>query len=213
MAPHGRTGRERSVFDLAQIDVRNEGLVRINPDRTLDAISVEDVQADFLRAESILGPNVPDKIRQRIAVARNLAAYGWFSYEFYAVAVFWSLSCLEMALRMGFAEKHSGTITLTNSKLRASEVVPSWKAEERLRTGWREGWRMEGLPTFNFSFRSLLGWVREAGYWVPEANPKWILKLRNSMAHPSDFNWVLPPGDALSVFGLVVEVVGKLWPE
>jgi len=95
-APHARTGKERSILDLAQPDERNVGMYRVDEEHwTAQPIEVEDVQADFIRLEESLGPKVPTEIRERIAVARNLATYGWFSYEFYTVAVFWSVSCLE----------------------------------------------------------------------------------------------------------------------
>jgi len=69
------------------------------------------------------------------------------------------------------------------------------------------------MPTFNFSLRSLLDWAREADFLPPETNINWILALRNSMAHPTHFNWVLPPGDSLEVFRLLIGIVVKLWPE
>lgn len=203
-----RTGRERSVSDLAQVDERNVGLYRVDEEHgTAQPIEGEDVQADFLWAESSLGPNVPTRIRERIAVVRNLAAYGWFSYEFYTVAVFWSLSCLEMALRAKFAETHSGPLKI--EKRGMSESIPFHELEDRL----RHGWRIAGLPKFNFSFRSLLDWAKEAGFLPSEADPKWLLALRNSMAHPDNFNWVLPPGDALEVFRVLTRVLMKLWGE
>jgi hypothetical protein len=209
-----RTGKERSVSDLAQIDERNVGLYRVDEEHfTAQPIEAEDVQADFLRAESNLGPKVPIKIRERIAVALNLAAYGWFSYEFYTVAVFWSLSCVEMALRAKFGETHPGPLKLINRKSGISEAVAFFEVEERLKHGWRNGWRIEGLPTFNFSFRSLLEWAQEMDLLPAEATPKAIVALRNSMAHPSQFNWVLPPGNALDVFRLLIQILVKLWPK
>jgi hypothetical protein len=47
------------MSDLAQIDERNVGLYQVDPEEDIaHAIEVEDVQADFLRAESTIGANV-----------------------------------------------------------------------------------------------------------------------------------------------------------
>jgi len=58
-----RTGKERSPSDLAQINERNVGLCRVKPDGTVEGLEAEDILADFIRAESRLGPNIPAKIR------------------------------------------------------------------------------------------------------------------------------------------------------
>lgn len=201
-----RTGKERSPSDLAQIDERNVGLCRVKPDGTVEGLVAEDVQADFIRSESTLGPNIPAKIRERFVAARDFVAYGWFKYEFYTVAVFWSLSCLEMALRLKFSETHPGPLTLIRKK--ASEVVAFHEVEERV----KHGWHIEGMPAFNFSLHSLLIWAQEADFLLPGTNIKAVLTLRNSMAHPSHFNWVVPAGNSLEVFRLVIGTILRLWP-
>jgi len=114
-----------------------------------------------------------------------------------------------MALRAKFAETHSGLVKLVSKKLVKTEEVPGPQLEERLKAGWR----IENLPKFNFSFRSLLDWAHGANLLPPEANTQWILLLRNSMAHPNRFNWVLPPGDALEVFRVLIRSLMTLWPE
>ncbi|MGA2155434.1 MAG: hypothetical protein ABSH37_13540 [Bryobacteraceae bacterium] len=199
-----RTGKERSVADLCRIDERNVGLVRLDGRRN----ESEDVQADFLRAESTLGPNVPVKIRQRIAVALNLATYAWFSYEFYTVAALWSLSCLEMALSTKFAEEHPLPLKLTR-KQKVLECVPIREVKVRL----RHHWRIEGLPNFDFTLRALLVWAQDAGFLPSETDAKAIADFRNDMVHRSEFNWTLMPDQTLHMFDLLIRVVVKLWPE
>ena len=197
------------MADLCHIDERIV-FVQVDDQDRIWKIGSEDIQADFLRAESALGPNVPVKLRERIAVARNLATYGWFSYEFYAVSILWSVSCIEMALHIKFAEAHPGALKLTNRKLKTSEVSPlSYEVEEKL----RRGWRIDGLPTSNFSFKALLDWAQEERFLPPERNFKSILRVRNQMAHPSYWNDVQTPGAAIDVFELLIWAVVKLWPE
>lgn len=145
MEPH--TGKERSRRKLSQPD-----------ERTLRyGLDAEDVQAPFLKLEARLTETVPEIIRQRLEVARNLAAYGYFCYEFYAVSLFWSVSCIEMALRCKFVECHGDHISLRkgrNGREEACEVPLS-----ELRSRRRQGWRVAGMKWFDDSFRALLVWA------------------------------------------------------
>ena len=80
-----RTGGERSFSDLIKTDERN-GMILVPDDGSpFREIETEDVQAKFLKAEARLRPGVPVKLRERIVTARNIAVYGWFCYELYAV--------------------------------------------------------------------------------------------------------------------------------
>jgi hypothetical protein len=64
--------------------------------------------AHLLEIENEIRPSVPHEIRRRIGVSRNLAVYGGFCYDFISVSAFWSLTCVEMALWLKFAELHPG---------------------------------------------------------------------------------------------------------
>src|SRR6266487_3202600 len=86
-APH--TGKERSVSDLSQPDERSIGY----------GFDVADLQAPYLELEKRLPNAMPLKLRERIVVSRELAVYGFFCYEFHAVSLFWSISCIEMAFK------------------------------------------------------------------------------------------------------------------
>jgi len=204
---NGRTGRERSISDLCQTDDRNVGWVAVDDSTgTIFSVDVEDLQSEFHRAESSLAVKVPTRIRERIAVAQSLATYGWFCYEFFTVSAFWSLSCLEMALRARFGETHPGPLQLRRK--RKTETVPNFRVDEML----RQHWRIVGLEDFDFSFRSLLKWAEDSSFLPVGVTPQYFVELRNSMAHPDSFNWVLLPGDALTVFRLLIQIVVALWP-
>jgi hypothetical protein len=49
--------------------------------------------------QSVLHPNVPEKVAIQFETARNLYLHAWFVYRFYPVAQQHSIACLEMALR------------------------------------------------------------------------------------------------------------------
>lgn len=73
-------------------------------------------------ATASLDPAVPADVREQFEIARNLALYSWFVYEFSAVAQMWSLLTLEMALRRRFnAPSGSSAPSLTALLRRASE--------------------------------------------------------------------------------------------
>ncbi len=69
---------------------------------------IEIFDGDLQQIEASLKPSVPEEIRKRITTARNLAVYGAFSYDFFAVSVYWSLTCVEMALWEKFKERSPG---------------------------------------------------------------------------------------------------------
>jgi hypothetical protein len=207
--PTERTGKERSVADLCHIDERNV-FVQVDDQGRIWKIGSEDIQADFLRAESALGPNVPVKLRERIAVARNLATYGCFSYEFYAVSVFWSLSCVEMALRAKFVEMLPAQLSLMKKGVLVETAPLSYEVEEKVR---RRKAEIDGFPGFDFSLFALLNWAEETNLLPSEADSRAIRDLRNNMAHPKFFNWVLPPDAAFNMFEVLIKVVVELWPE
>jgi hypothetical protein len=89
--------------------------------------------------------------------ARDLAVYGYFCYEFHAVSTFWSISCIEMALKTKFGESNRWPISLKRRKDGVQETcdAPFAQFEKRL----REKWRIPGMKYFDFSFRALLTWA------------------------------------------------------
>jgi len=203
-----RTGRERSVADLTKPDERFLNFVLPNPlDGKYKMLEAEDLQAGYCQIDADLGSGVPPKIRDRITVAQNLAAYGWFCYEFSTISLFWSLSCIEMALWRKFIEVHPEPLEIVHKKL-GTEKVSIGEVERKL----RRGWRIVGMPKFNFSFRSLLTWASDAKQLPSGVDVEGVLWLRNSMAHPTRFNWVLPPRQALDAYKTLVQIVGALWP-
>ena len=142
-----KTGEEASLKTLSAPDERslNYGL------------SVELLQAPFFKLEQRLSRRIPAPLRERIVVARKLATYGFFCYEFHAVSVYWSVSCIEMALKLRFTEGQPASIRLAKGK--QNSEVPLHQLESHL----RRGWRIPGMPDFNYSFKALLAWAFEAG--------------------------------------------------
>lgn len=141
-----KTGKEASLEELGIPDERN-----LN-----NRLSLELLQSPFFKLEERLSHRVPGSLRERVAVARKLATYGFFCYEFHAVSAYWSVSCIEMALKLRFTEGQPSSIRVTRGK--KSSTVALHKLEGHL----RQGWRIPGMPDFNYSFRALLAWAFES---------------------------------------------------
>jgi hypothetical protein len=88
---------------------------------------VEVFDGHLQQIERALKPSVPEEIRKRITTARNLAAYGAFSYDLFAVSVYWSLTCIEMAQWDKFKTKNS-----TPKKRLTMRPLLDWAAAEGL---------------------------------------------------------------------------------
>lgn len=157
------TGREDAIDRLIRADERNLSY-GLTPDL---------LQAPYLTLENRLSAGVPESLRKRVAVARKLATYAYFCYEFYAVSAFWSVSCIEMAMKLKFSECHPDPITL-RKKQRTIDVQ-----HYQLDTYLTKSWRIVGMPNFNYSFKALLAWAFDSKL-LPSDIPIPIQELVNS---------------------------------
>lgn len=150
------TGQERSFADLTKPDERSIG----------HRLEIETLQAPYLAIESLLPTTTPPKLRERIDVSRNLAIYGFFCYEFHAVSLFWSVSSIEMALKLKFEELNPGPIELRR-KLDVGEEEKCRATLTELEDKLRMKWKIVDLSFFDYSFKSLLMWAFRKGV-LPE---------------------------------------------
>jgi hypothetical protein len=116
MSDSDALNRGRSVEELTK-----PRLIAMPPPDILDGT--------LLKIEERLRSSVPPEIRKRIGVSRNLAVYGAFCYDFVAVSVFWSLTCVEMALWEKFTELNPGPLV---AKKKGFRSLVNWAIEQRL---------------------------------------------------------------------------------
>ena len=159
----------------------------------------------LLNIESQLQSSVPEELRKRIGVTRNLAVYGAFCYDFITVSVFWSFTCVEMALWAKFNQLNPGPFVL-QKKQHQPVTVPQSQLPGNLRLKWR----IVGMPQFNGSFRSLVDWATAEKLLRNDGALGTIVQLRNSFAH--EFSHVWSPPMAVDVFEKMIEIVSHLWP-
>ena len=154
------TGRERSLKELARPDER---ILRYA------GLTVEQLQAPYLMIDARLPAATPAKVRERILATRELAVYGYFVYEFHAISMFWAVSCVEMALKMKFAEKCPDPIRVTRKATDDTEESCQIPVAE-LRDYRRHKWRVPDMKDFDYSFQALLAWAFREGL-LPEDIP------------------------------------------
>ena len=90
---------------------RGRSLVELTTQRSPMMPPVQEFDGELLAIEESLRPTVPEAIRQRVKVTRDLAVYGAFCYEFFAVSTSWAYSTVEMALWTKFKELHPANPT------------------------------------------------------------------------------------------------------
>ena len=116
----------------------------------------------YLAIETRLSAAVPAKLRERIITTRELAVHGYFVYEFHAVSMFWALTCVEMALKMRFADQCPDPITVIRKAADGTEESLQIAVNE-LQDYRRLKWRFSGMKGFDYSFQALLSWAFREG--------------------------------------------------
>jgi hypothetical protein len=164
-----KTGREKSIEELSLLDSRVE---------IYRGLAVKDVQSCFLEAEEKLSAGVPADLQKRLVTARELGTYGYFQWSFFTVSLFWSLTIIEMALRLKFHQVKPPPYVLCKKKQTRTENIPLWGLD-RL---FNKGWRVTGMNDFNGSFRSLMSWAVEEKL-IPPDIPIHLQELRNRFNH------------------------------
>jgi hypothetical protein len=150
-APGGiPTGKELSMEQLLLPDERI---------KLFGGYTVEVLQAALVAVERGMSSAIPAAVRNRLEVSKTLATYGWFKWEFFTISLFWSLTCIEMAMKNKFMECNKDGFTLDREGEREHFEGSFESLEDRL----RERWRIQGKKSFNGSFRSLLVWAKESG--------------------------------------------------
>jgi hypothetical protein len=161
--------------DQPDDQLRGRSIEELTTPRSPFMPPVQEFDGELLLMERSLRPTVPQAIRQRVKVTRDLAVYGAFCYEFFAVSVNWSYSCVEMALWAKFKELKPNTPPPTSLK-----PLVDWAVAHKL------------LPPY-----------------IP---PAFLAPMRNSLAHPREFNHALTPGMTRDTFQMMVDIVNHLWP-
>ncbi|MCX6595409.1 MAG: hypothetical protein NTV70_03460 [Acidobacteria bacterium] len=155
------TGAESGIEHFTTPDERN---LRFG-------MTIQSLQAPYLALDVTLPSAVPKQLADRIAVSRRLGIQAYFCYEFHAVSMFWSITSIEMALKLKFQECNPGPFELAKGTRVCS--VEAHNLERHL----KRQWRIQGLPTFDGSFKSILKWAFDSGH-LPDDLPIPLQEVR-----------------------------------
>jgi hypothetical protein len=145
------TGTERTLSDLSKPDERS----------IAHGLTLESLQSPYLEIDKQLPEVFPRMLRDRIEVSRQLAVYGYFCHEFHTVSMSWSISCIEMALKLKFREQNPEPLQLRRQRNGVEEVCESHLTDFEKR--FLDGWRISGRENFDYSFARLLEWAFQVG--------------------------------------------------
>ncbi|HEX4277306.1 MAG TPA: hypothetical protein VHZ74_18245 [Bryobacteraceae bacterium] len=150
---------------------------------------VQEFDAELLTMERTLQETVPEVIRQRVRVTRDLAVYGSFCYDFFVVSASWAYSTIEMALWTKFKELNPANPTPPA----AMSPLVEWAIKQKL------------LPPHLLPpYKTIFG--HGPGYGPLLAD------VRNSLMHPRTFNQVHSPDHAANTFETLIAILNTLWP-
>ena len=230
----GLTGDELSLEDLRKLDPRMSNI----PSST-----VENFQAVFLHEHAGLPCSIPGEVIKRLRVACDLAIYGFFSYEFFGVSLLWSLTTIEMALAHKLFQVFPQPVTLTKKCKEKEFLGNYEMLNDELRDRWRivglsefnGGFRglmrwarnarlldpatpvILDIITASFEHeqrkRVLDGQQPQRPSCLLDVLVAGIPSLRNQLAHPREFNWLLPPGVSQRGFLQATCIIGQLWKD
>jgi len=186
-----RTGSEKTIKAVIQPDER---IIRYN-------VSLEEVQTCFLQGEATLSPFVPNEIRERLAVARDLATYGYFQWEFFTVSLFWSLTVIEMALRYKFNEVNKA-LQGPNHFKKGFRALMNWAVNKQLIS--------PDIPIYSQVIRKVLS-NKSSQATNADILVEGIPNLRNEFAHPTWYNIMAIPRDAIEGYRQAIEIINNLW--
>ncbi len=167
-------------------------------------ITMEDHHRRFSRVK--LNSNVPEHVRNGIAIAANLYIYSWFVYAFGPMADLQCLATLELALR------HRNGTAANGKKPRFRELLSNavkqgWLVDAELPVGliMPEASKDEnGQPVDPTGSETNINDPQRRTKELANSLPDW----RNIIAHGQFM--LFPPGNRL--LGLVVAIVNQLWP-
>jgi len=195
----------KKIDEITVPDFRSTTWVKLDrASGTAERITLEDSYrvAEYFQ----LHDGVPAEIRSYMDSVRTLFIYGWFYYPFYTFAGFLGTTAVEMALRVRFPKP--------GRDFRGLKKLFRQAVKERL------------VRDENFASRehartweaAILAAMREGGsaYESPPERPyaevveERLRRVRNEFAHP-EAQWIMVPGQAISVLVLCAEVINQLW--
>ncbi len=169
-----------------------------------------------LVASCDLAPEIPDHVRDQFETCCKLHVYGYFVWEFFTAATRLAYMTLEAALGAKFLTCFPNGVPLVHKRDGECVLNPPNFGElaTTLSTGEHPRWRVQGLPDFNGSMRSLLDWARSEQLLYGQRNKVVegaILGLRNVVGAHLHTSFAVGPIDSARAIHDVAEIINHLW--
>ena len=147
-------------------------------------------------------------VRSYMNSVLTLWLYGWLYYPFYPMAIFLSMTAVELALKERFpsASRHESGLrkllkTAKNAGVLRDEGFPSLRS------------RLEDAKAANQEIAKITGTPVEPIHEKPYVDIliESLPNIRNKFAHP-DMHAIVPPGMVVDNLIVVAEIINQLWP-
>ena len=175
---------------------------------------IERLQKDVCDIQLI--PNVPEDVKKVFRHAKNLHIYGFFCYNFFAIAQHYAYLALESAIKNRYYQSFGKENILTNKK---GETVKIGRFDHQNIIDFcrrNKGWNVHNLKInnekFAFSSEELLEWLvkkKIITMWEKRKCKRGI-NLRNRMSHLTSA-YVFPPGYSVQALEFVSDMINKIY--
>ena len=200
------------ILPLSKIAEMDETLKAFLPVSKGEAI--KKLQKDICDIQLI--PNVPEDVTKVFRHAKNLHIYGFFCYNFYAIAQHYAYLTLESAIKNRYYQSFEKENILTNKK---GETVKIGRFDHQRIIDFcrrNKGWNARNLKInnekFSFSQEELLEWLvkkKIITMWEKRKCKRGI-NLRNRMSHLTSA-YVFPPGYSVQALEFVSDLINRMY--
>lgn len=200
-----------SISELTKMD---ETLSAFQP--FASGAGIGKLQEDICNIQLI--PSVPEDVKTVFSHAKDLHIYGFFHFNFFAIAQQYAYLALESAIKNRYYQSFEGKeVSLKNEK---DEVIKIGRVDhQRIIDLYRrkgKSWNPHRLKIndekFAFTTHELLDWLvrkRIITLWERRLCAKGI-RLRNLMSHLTRA-YVFPPGYSVEALEFVADLINKIY--
>jgi hypothetical protein len=209
------------IKSLSELQEADERTLSFNPlglgGRMRPEDSAEFQQQVIARYELV--PAVAQGTRQSFDQVRRILGYGVLCYDIFTVVSDHALLVWEQALRDRFIEFHQGTVTFVDPQTgQVKELAGERYEQVHEFVSRNRAWKLKvgdgpEAMAFNGTLGGLREWARAMGFLRGQRNravEQAIARLRNHVAHPSDYH-LDTPVDAANTISDLAEIINHLW--
>jgi hypothetical protein len=199
------------ILPMSEITRMDETLSAFLP--FSEGAGIEKLQEGICNIQLI--PSVPWDVREVFRRAKGLHIYGFFRFNFFAIAQHYAYLALESAIKNRYYQSFGKENTLENEKrttVRMGSIDHQTIIDFCKRAKWRANKLKINGEKFAFSTRELLDWLVKKKIiteWERKQCDKGM-RLRHLMSHLTR-TYVFPPGYSVEALEFVADIINKLF--